>query len=76
MNRGINIYTEEIYIGNEEDLSNSIINKRFTDNYFWSICKYVNQKFRDIGTFLDRNDVNDMELLEDSRKQGLEDENE
>jgi hypothetical protein len=70
MNKGIEIYSQETYI--EEDLSNSTVQERFSNNYFWKVCNYVNQKFRDIGTFLDKEDVNDIELLRESREQGLE----
>lgn len=70
MNRGINIYSNEVYINDEEtDISEK---QDYNSSYFWKICNYVNQKFRNIGTFIDRNDVNDRELLNESREQGLE----
>jgi|LakMenEpi03Oct11_1017367.scaffolds.fasta_scaffold24322_1 hypothetical protein len=47
-------------------------NISYNDNEFRRLCNYVNQKFRDIGTFLDKEDVNDIELLKESREQGLE----
>ena len=47
-------------------------NISYNDNEFKRLCNYVNQKFRDIGTFLDREDVSDIELLKESREQGLE----
>ena len=47
-------------------------NISYNDNEYRRLCNFVNQKFRDIGTFIDKNDVNDMELLNESRQQGLE----
>lgn len=47
-------------------------NISYNDNEFRRLCNYVNQKFRNIGTFLNKEDVNDMELLKESREQGLE----
>lgn len=51
-------------------------NISYNDNEYRRLCNFVNQKFRDIGTFIDKKDVNDMELLNESRQQGLEYDNE